>query len=294
MAERLALIGFGEAAAAFAGGWAQRPREIRAYDVKTDHEGPGGAKWREYAAARVIGAGSLAEALAGADAILSLVTADQALLAAQEGARHLANGTFWFDMNSVAPDTKRAAAKAVEAAGGRYVDVAVMSPVHPARADVPLLVSGLHAEPAANDLLSMGFTNVRVVPGEVGRASSIKMIRSVMVKGIEALSAECVLAARAADVLDEVLASLDAGSPHATWSERADYNLDRMMVHGLRRAAEMEEVVKTLDALGTGSVMSSATAARQRAIGRLRLNVEGALEEKIMAMLDHPAREDAA
>ena len=53
--------------------------------------------------------------------------------------------------------------------------------------------------------------------------------------------------------------------------ERADYNLDRMLVHGTRRAAEMEEVVKTLEALGTGSIMSRGTVARQRAIGSLEL-----------------------
>ena len=97
------------------------------------------------------------------------------------------------------------------------------------------------------------------------------MIRSVMVKGIEALTAECVLAADAAGVIEEVLASLDASPPQPGWHARADYNLDRMMVHGLRRAAEMEEVVKTLDALGTGSEMTRGTVARQRALGSLGL-----------------------
>jgi hypothetical protein len=98
------------------------------------------------------------------------------------------------------------------------------------------------------------------------------MIRSVMVKGIEALTAECILAAAAAGVSAEVLASLDASEKPKAWSERADYNLDRMMVHGLRRAAEMEEVVKTLDALGTGSAMSRGTVDRQYAIGALGLS----------------------
>ncbi len=93
------------------------------------------------------------------------------------------------------------------------------------------------------------------------------MIRSVMVKGIEALTAECVLAADAAGVLGEVLDGLDASPPPPRWRDRADYNLNRMLVHGLRRAAEMEEVVKTLEALGTGSAMARATVDRQRAMG---------------------------
>jgi 3-hydroxyisobutyrate dehydrogenase-like beta-hydroxyacid dehydrogenase len=285
MINRVALIGFGEAAAAFAGGWTHRPEAVRAYDIKTDNEGPTGLKWRDYVAAGVTGAGSPAEALEGADSVLSLVTADQALFAAEEGARHIARGTFWFDMNSVAPETKRAAARAIEAAGGCYVDVAVMSPVCPAKAKVPLFVCGPHAEEAAQRLTAMGFANVRIIPGDVGRASAIKMIRSVMVKGIEALTAECVMAASAAGVLDEVLASLDASPPPSTWEERADYNLDRMMVHGLRRAAEMEEVVKTLDALGTGSPMTRGTVERQRAIGGLALAPAPGLIDKIEAVL---------
>ena len=74
-----------------------------------------------------------------------------------------------------------------------------------------------------------------------------------------------------AGVLDEVLASLDASEKPKPWGARADYNLDRMMVHGMRRAAEMEEVVKTLDGLGTGAMMTRGTVERQRAIGALGL-----------------------
>lgn len=92
--------------------------------------------------AGIIAADGAAEALAGSPLVLSLVTADQALAAAQEYVAHLAPGALWCDMNSVAPETKRAAARAVEAAGGRYVDVAVLAPVDPARMNVPLLVVG--------------------------------------------------------------------------------------------------------------------------------------------------------
>ena len=266
MRERIAIIGFGEAGAAFAGDLAAHAA-IRAYDRKTDDPRTAAAQRDACARAGVADMADAAGALEGAAAALSLVTADQALAAARAAARLLTPGAFWFDMNSVAPDTKRAAAAHVEAAGGRYVDVAVMAPVHPARARVPLLVSGPHAEAGAALLRRIGFAAVRVVPGDVGRASAIKMIRSVMVKGIEALTAECVLAAERAGVLDEVLASLDASPPPPAWQPRADYNLDRMMVHGLRRAAEMEEVVKTLDALGTGAAMARATVTRQHAIG---------------------------
>ena len=138
-----------------------------------------------------------------------------------------------------------------------------MAPVHPARLAVPLLVSGADAGP---ELASLGF-EPRRIEGPVGRASTIKMLRSVMVKGIEALTAECFLAARKAGVADEVAASLDASWPGADWAKRADYNLGRMRAHGLRRAAEMEEVARTLEGLGQGSEMARATAAVQRRLG---------------------------
>jgi 3-hydroxyisobutyrate dehydrogenase-like beta-hydroxyacid dehydrogenase len=280
MAIRVAMIGFGEAAIAFA---PDLSASLAAFDIKPDRP----------VLANVQSTASNDEALAGAEAALSLVTADQALQAAIDAATYLEPGALWFDMNSVAPDTKRAASQAIEAAGGRYVDVAVMAPVHPARTGVPLLVSGPHAEEGAALLRAIGFNKVRVVEGPVGRASSIKMIRSVMVKGIEALTAECVLAADRAGVLDEVIASLDASPPPGDWAGRADYNLDRMLEHGLRRAAEMEEVVKTLDALGTGSAMTRGTVVRQREIGALGAASPEGLAAKL-ALLDPDRKAEAA
>jgi 3-hydroxyisobutyrate dehydrogenase-like beta-hydroxyacid dehydrogenase len=197
--------------------------------------------------------------------VLSLVTADAALDAARSYAPLLPEGTLWCDMNSVAPDTKREAAAAIEAAGGRYVDVAVMAPVRPAALAVPLLISGPHALAAQPLLGALGFSDIRVVGEEVGRASAIKMIRSVMVKGFEALSWECAAAAEAAGVFDEIMASLDASESPLGWATRVAYNRERMTTHGARRAAEMEEAAKTLLALGVEPVMTRGTVQLQRA-----------------------------
>ncbi len=269
MQDRIALIGFGEAGSTFAraGGW---EADARVFDRKTDTAGVSAMRER-YADAGVEGAATLAEAVAGCPLVLSLVTADQALAVAQAAAPHLAPGALYCDGNSVAPQTKQVAARAVEAAGAHYVDCAILAPVDPARLAVPLLLSGAQAEAAAGALARLGFQNISAVGDAVGRASSIKMIRSVMVKGIEALTAECLLAAEAAGVRDAVLASLDASERPRPWEVRADYNFDRMLIHGLRRAAEMEEVVKTLEALGTGAAMTRGTVERQRAIGTLGL-----------------------
>lgn len=265
---RIALVGFGEAGQAFAAGLAGRGHRFTAFDRKTDDPAMAQAKRADYAAAGIAGADTIAEALAGAELVLSLVTADQAEAAAAAAAPHLAPHAYWFEMNSIAPGTKRAIAGALPNA--RFVDTAVMAPVNPKRAAVPLLTSGPEAEAGAALLAEIGFESVRAVEGPLGAASSIKMIRSVMVKGIEALTAECLLAAHRAGVADQVIASLSA-STGQDWAAQGDYNLDRMMVHGARRAAEMEEVVKTLDALGTGSIMTRGTVERQRAIGALGL-----------------------
>jgi 3-hydroxyisobutyrate dehydrogenase-like beta-hydroxyacid dehydrogenase len=261
MMKRLALIGFGEAGSTFAkaAGW----------------NGAAPA-WDLLEARRT--AASAVEALAGAPLVLSLVAADQALVAAQSCAPHIAPGAIWCDMNSVAPGTKRMAAQAIEAAGGHYVDVAVLAPVNPARLAVPLLLAGAAAGRAEVLLRVAGFTNTRVVGEEVGRASAIKMIRSVMVKGIEALTVEMMLAAEAAGVADEVLASLEASEQAQPWRQRAAYNIERMVTHGARRAAEMAESARTLSELGIEPVMTEGTVRRQAAMaGRkdLLLDTEG-------------------
>lgn len=203
MTAHLAFIGFGEAARAFVPGtgW-------RAYDRIAERCADAGSA----------ACGSNFEAVSKASVILSLVTADQTLAAARETARSIAQGALYCDMNSVAPETKRAAAAAIEAAGGRYVAVAIMAPVEPARFAVPLLIAGPHAAAAVGALDAVGFNNVRAIAGPVGRASDIKMIRSIMVKGIEALTAEMMLAAQAGGVRDEVLASLGAD-----WGAKAAY-----------------------------------------------------------------------
>ncbi|MDP3552068.1 MAG: DUF1932 domain-containing protein [Novosphingobium sp.] len=256
MESTIALIGFGEAGSTFAkaAGWESA---ALAFDINP-------ARRAVMEEAGVVACATAECALSDADVVFSLVTADSALPAAQDYAALLKPGAIWCDMNSVAPDTKRAAAKAIEAEGGRYVDVAVLAPVNPARMNVPLLISGAHAVEAEALLQAAGFAKTRVVGDEIGRASAIKMIRSVMVKGIEALTAEMMLAATKAGVVDEVLSSLDASEKTQSWFERAEYNVERMTTHGLRRAAEMEESAKTLEALGVEPLMTNATVRRQR------------------------------
>ncbi|MPS68589.1 MAG: NAD(P)-dependent oxidoreductase [Novosphingobium sp.] len=259
MDRSIALIGFGEAGSTFAGAgdWSA---QARAFDILP-------ACRDVMAELGITACDSAAEALAGASLVLSLVTADAAPLVAEQVAPLLGEGALFCDMNSVAPGTKRAAAKVIAQGKGRYVDVAVLAPVNPARMKVPLLVSGPDAAEAESALTAVGFTNVRVVGDAVGRASAIKLVRSVMVKGLEALTAEMMMAAHAEGVADEVLSSLDASEKTIPWASRADYNLDRMLVHGRRRAAEMDEAAEMLRSLGIPPLMTENTVAWQQALG---------------------------
>lgn len=273
----ISFIGFGEAATAFASaqGWCG---EAVAYDCKADDAALAETKRQECLQVGVAFAECAMVAAQTSKLILSLVTADQAVEAARSVAQAIRPGTLYCDGNSAAPQTKRQAAALIEAAGGHYVDMAIMSPVYPAQLAVPVLLSGAQAQSVVDALSALGFANLRVVGDEVGRASTIKMLRSVMYKGVEALTAECLIACEKAGVTDEVL-----GSFGNDWSSGADYRLDRMMVHGLRRAAEMEEVVLTLEGLSVDPLMSRGTATRQRQIGALTVQpvpetLEGKLE----------------
>lgn len=265
----LAFIGFGEAGGAIAEGLGPRPG-LRGFDRKTDDPATADAKLADFARRGVAGMTTRAAALEGAEAVMCLVTADQAVTAARECAALLPEGALWFDMNSCSPGAKREAAGLVEASGGRYVDVAVMAPVYPKRHRVPLLAAGPHAEAAVTALTALGMDARAAGPG-VGDASAIKMLRSVMVKGIEALTAECMLAAVRAGVDRAVLASLQASHPGTDWLAAAAYNLERMQVHGVRRAAEMREVVRTVEELGLPARMAAATVEWQQAVGELGL-----------------------
>lgn len=265
---KLTIIGFGEAGRAIAEGLrgeAKAP-EISCFDIKTLD--PTQAEVIEQAAAslKVRNCLTLAEAVEGATMLISTVTAGSALDVASTVRDLKPAAEAFFDMNSVAPGTKRAEAELLNSAGIAYVDTAVMAPIHPRLHKTPMLLAGPSAEAFAT-VLSGWNMDVRVVGEAVGRASSIKMLRSVMIKGLEALTAEMGLAAEKAGVSDEVIGSLNASFPGIDWAEKTAYNLERMTTHGIRRAEEMEEVVKTLEELGITPELSRGTVKRQRRFG---------------------------
>ena len=265
----IAFIGLGEAASTIIAGWGNhRNKQVQAYDIKLQK-----SETREEIISRagkldIVFKPTLRDLIKDADIIFSTVTANQALNVAQEASSFLKDRAYFFDLNSCAPSSKQESSKSIETNGGYYVDVAVMAPVFTKKHLVPLFISGDKASQAMATLNQLPM-NAKVIDGPVGRASSIKMVRSIMVKGLEALTAECTLAAVEADVLDEVFSSLSDGHPHFDILTHSMYNFERSLSHGKRRAEELGEVSKMLDDLKLSNRMSKASAIWQNKLGSL-------------------------
>jgi 3-hydroxyisobutyrate dehydrogenase-like beta-hydroxyacid dehydrogenase len=266
---KVAFIGFGEAGQALAGGLREAGvAHVAAWDIV--FADCAGARLKE--AAQALGvrvAASAADAIAGADLVFCAVTASSSLKAAESVRPHLKPQQFFLDINSVSPARKREVGEAM-AQNGRYADVAVMAPVHPARHRTPMLLAGPYAEALAPLMQQMNM-RVSIAGSQIGMAAAIKMIRSVMVKGLEALSFECFVAAHRAGVTEQIFASLGESFPGLDWPAQVQYNLERMDRHGIRRAAEMREVAKTLEELGLEPAVTRGTIAQQQRMGELEL-----------------------
>lgn len=267
---RIAFIGFGEAGRAFSAGLAAANSGLSftAFDID------GSAQMAEAMARQeVTRAASSAEALAGADLVFSAVTADQSLEAALTAAEALSPGQVFIDINSVSPQRKRDSAAAVEKTGAHYIDMAVMAPVHPKGHATPVLIAGPEAEQFAKTLQALGFS-FSLAGDKVGAATAIKMVRSLFVKGLEAITVECLLAASASDCFEEVYASLSKSYPGLDWPRIAEYHFERVTTHGKRRAAEMMESGVTLDELGLNGGLAREIASVQSRMAGLGCDEE--------------------
>lgn len=260
---RIALIGFGEAGSILGQDLAAAGCEVAAYDILVDEPATRPALVAKAHAARVRLADSNREAVAGAQLIISAVTAASAGEAAAQTANHLEPNQIFLDINSVSPEAKRANAALIEKTGAQYVEAAVMAAVPPQRLKVPMLLGGKKARELAEALRALGM-NTTALSDDIGVASAVKMCRSIIIKGIEALTLECVLAARRFGAEEQVFASLHRTYPGMGWNaDQPDYLVSRIAEHGRRRAAEMREVARTLREVGIEPTMAEAIARRQ-------------------------------
>lgn len=270
----IAFIGFGEAGSALAGGLIAAGASVRAtYDILIDD--PATAPDLR-ARARAIGieaSASSADAIAGVDIVFSAVTSKEVLRAAETAAPHLRQGQVYLDINSASPAAKREAAAVVEARGGAFVEAAVMDLVPPHGHAVPMLLAGPSAARVVDILVPFGM-NVTAIGDEIGNASSVKMVRSVFMKGFTAILLESLYAARKLNAEDAVLDSLQVTFPGMDWKDLADYYGPRLIRHAKRQSEEMLSVAETLEELGVEPITVLASAKRLGWLGDMGLEGE--------------------
>ncbi len=250
---RIGFVGFGEAAYHIAKGL---DLSITAFDINVDE------KMRKRACeAKTCLVASNRELAESCDIMLSAVTANQALNAAEQNAPYLTAAHIYADLNSVSPGLKQSIARVIESSGARFAEIAMMAPVPPYGHKVPMLAGGAGAEDFVAKLAPLGIS-AEIVSREVGTAAATKMFRSIIVKGMEALITECVLGATRYNADERVFASLAETFPGINWKELADYMVGRVVVHGERRAREMEEVAATLREIDIEPIMAEAIVRR--------------------------------
>lgn len=258
----IALIGFGEVGQVLAVELSQRADlTLKVYDPKLFDNRSSVA--RAAGAGHVVRCRSAAEAARGADLIISAVTAAQTEAAARSVMPGLTPGAWFMDLNSASPEAKISAAHIIEGATGRYVEASVMSPIEPKRLASPILLGGPHAGMFLSLAAALGFSGAGYYSDTPGRAAATKLCRSVMIKGLEALIVESLLAARHYGVEGVVLESLNNLFPHPDWEGYARYMISRTLEHGARRSEEMLEAAKAVKAAGVEPLMARATAWRQ-------------------------------
>ena len=265
----IGFVGFGEAAQAFTRGWHQTgiPLSIAAYDVLFDQAGTRVGKTAECDQSDVSPVYAADMLARESRAIISAVTPDQVEIAAKS-IGPLTPDVAYFDINSAAPEKKKLAAAIV---GESYLDVAILSPVASKLHESPILISGPLAE-AEGAFIQRHFPNAEIVSREIGAASLVKMIRSVFVKGLESVTMECALAAYRAGLAERIFPTLDDVLRFTATKALADYTMERVATHGLRRSAEMMEVCDTLTDLGTPSWMSEGSVKTEALVGSLNLS----------------------
>jgi 3-hydroxyisobutyrate dehydrogenase-like beta-hydroxyacid dehydrogenase len=278
---RIALIGFGEVGQSLAQAFLADGRgDLAVWD--TAFEDPGSGPSRALDLIPVREAPSAPDAVAGAELVISAVTAARDVEAAMAAASGLWPGAYFLDLNSASPNTKRASFHVIAWTEAHYVEGAVMSPINPKRLTVPMLLGGAAAEGFVELARATGLTGAEVFSTEVGKAAAAKLCRSVVVKGLGALVTESMLAARHHGVEQVVLESLSDLLPLPHWRATAAYLISRSLEHGERRAEEMREAAQMIEDAALDPVMSRAIAARQDWAGQY-----GSLRsDDLVAMLD--------
>ncbi len=268
--QTIGLAGYGEVGKVFASGLQAiaAVKSVAAWDLIFDNPMVSKDAFMRAEDADVAVCESMQLLCEHSDILISAVTASNTLAVAQKAAQFIRAGTVFLDLNSASPSTKQKCAAAIEAAGAHYVEAGVMTSVPPYGIKVPMLLGGARAHELGQVLNAWGM-NTKVVSDKIGVASAIKMCRSVMIKGLEALVIESYTTARAYGVEDYVLPTLQETFPGIDWHQQGAYFFSRVVQHGKRRAEEMRESANTVREAGFEPLMATAIAHKQQWVADL-------------------------
>lgn len=256
----IGVIGFGEVGSALGRGLVSTGRaRVVASDVAADDPTFGPLIRRRAAEAGVELLPDNAAAAAAAEVVLVAVPGARALEAARQAAPGLRSGQLYVDVGSASPRVKQALAEVVAAAGASPIDVAIVSSPLIDGHRIATLASGPRAA-EYRDLLTPLGCNITVVGERPGQAAAIKMLRSVIMKGLEALLLESLLAARRHGVEDVVLGTVAEFMDKRSFAEMASFFITTDAIHAERRAAEAEMMAEVVREVGITPRLSPAVA----------------------------------
>ena len=256
---KLGLIGFGQVGSSFAKGLKEAGlREIVAYDKMWNTQPSGELIQRRAKEAGIPLLHNTQELVTSSDIIICVTAANVAIESAREAAPYLGREKIYADLNSASPKAKQEIAKIVEARGTKFVDGAIMGAISLYGHKSPIVVCGEGARDFTEALAPYGM-EIRNIGEGPGRASALKMIRSVFAKGIEAVLLEALDAAYECNVLELVLDSICEMMDKEDFRSLANMLVTTNAIHAQRRAYEMDGVIETLSEAGVDSRMSRAT-----------------------------------
>lgn len=247
MSTCVAVLGQGEAGSAITADLLAAGAIVRAYDP------------REPAPAGTLACRDEAEAVSGADLVLSVNSADDAKVALQNALPGLRAGSVWADLNTGSASLKLELARQLTAAAPEvgFADVSLMSPVPGKGIRTPMLVSGDAARRFTELMTPLGAA-VEVLAGPPGEAATRKLLRSVFYKGLAAAVVEALTAAEAAGLHDWLRANI-ASALESFDATTVDRLVDGSRRHALRRSHEMAAAVELLTDLKVPARVAAAS-----------------------------------
>lgn len=192
--------------------------------------------------------------LASADWTLSCVTGAQALSVVEQVLAFATAGSGLADLTTASPETKRQASRLAQARSVRYVDTAIMGAISLNWVRTPLLAAGDGSE-ALKDVLDQVGGRLKVIEGgAAGDAISLKILRSVFTKGVEALCVELLVSAEKQGVREQLYEQL-SDIDQTPLRDFINMLVRTHVVHAARRAHEVHDATKELAQQGITSLV---------------------------------------